>query len=405
MNELKTTVLFLVGAAVLTAAAVFVDPGTRTPDIFSDQGEIFYPDFTDPQAPEAIEVIDYNDETATATPLKVELRDGKWLLPSHNDYPADAENRLADTAAAVIELKKDIVISERVEDHAQFGVIDPLDESAASLQGRGKRVTLKGAEDEVLADFIIGDSVEDKPGHRYVRVPGQRKTYAVQTDVDPSAKFQDWIETDLLKLSSGDIRRVAINHYRVDERMRMLVPGEKLTLTKNDEDKWRMSGGGAPDTTKMNDLTGAVDSLRIVDVQPKPEILTADLKARGTIRPSMQAAVLLQQKGFFLGGGGAIFGNEGELLVDSKDGVRYTLRFGEIASSFAGKSEGEEGEGESRYLLIAVNFSEARAKQYDGDAEKGKELYQELNNRFAGWYYVISGAEFNKLMTTRQKLR
>ena len=114
MNELKTTLLFLGGAAVLTAAALVIDPGARTADVFSDQGELFYPDFTDPQAPKAIEVIDYDDDTATATPLKVEFRENKWILPSHNSYPADAENRLADTAAALIELKKDAVVSERV---------------------------------------------------------------------------------------------------------------------------------------------------------------------------------------------------------------------------------------------------------------------------------------------------
>lgn len=400
MDELKTTLLFLAGAAVLTAAAVIVDPGARTPDVFDDQGELFFPEFTDPQAPKAIEIIDYDADTATATPLKVEFRDDKWVLPSHNDYPADAEQRLADTAGAVIELKKDIVVSERVEDQATYGVVDPLDESAGSLEGRGKRVTLKDGDDAVLADFIFGETVPDKPGYRYVRMPGQRKTYAVQTDVDPSAEFQDWIETDLLKLTSGDVVRIAINRYRVDERMRMLVPGEQFTVTKRD-DKWRLSGGGTPDATKMSDLTSAIDSLKIVDVQPKPEILTADLKARGQIRPSMQAAMLLQEKGFYLGGAGAIFGNEGEIIVDAKTGVRYTLRFGEIASTGVKADE----EGESRYLLIAVAFSEARAKEHDGDVEKGRELYQELNNRFADWYYVISGGEFNKLMVTRNGLR
>ena len=400
MNELKTTLLFLGGAAVLTAAALVIDPGARTADVFSDQGELFYPDFTDPQAPKAIEVIDYDDDTATATPLKVEFRENKWILPSHNSYPADAENRLADTAAALIELKKDAVVSERTEDHAEYGVIDPLDEGAASLQGRGKRVTLKDGDDEVLADFIIGESAEDQPGFRYMRVPGQRKTYAVKTDVDPSAQFADWIETDLLKLAPGDIRRIAVNHYRVDERMRTLRPGEQFTMTKKD-DKWSVSGAGRLDDAKVSDFTSAIDSLRIVDVQPKPDILTADLQTTGQIQPTYQAAVLLQQKGFYLGGrGGQIFGNEGEIIVDSNKGIRYTLRFGEVASSSPAAKE--EGEGESRYLLIAVSHSEAREKEYGGS--DGKELYDELNQRFAEWYYVISGGEFSKLMPTKRSL-
>jgi len=398
MNELKTTILFLAGAAVLTAAALVIDPGSQSADVFDDQGELFYPEFTDPQAPKSIEVIDYDDETATATPLKVEFRDNKWLLPSHNDYPADAENRLADTAAALIELKKDAVVSERTEDHAEYGVIDPFDEGAVSLEGRGKRVTLKDADDQVLADFVIGDEVEGQPGSRYLRVPGQRKTYAVKTDVDPSAQFQDWIETDLLKLKKDDIRRIAINHYRVDERMRRLMPGEQFTLSK-DGDDWKVSGSGRLDDDKLGQLTSAIESLRIVDVQPKPDILTADLKTTGQIQPTYQAAVLLQEKGFYLGGaGGQIFGNEGEIVVDGASGVRYTLRFGEIASS----SPAQKEEGENRYLLIAVSHSEARETEYGGS--DGKELYEELNNRFADWYYVISGGEFSELMRTRRSL-
>jgi len=398
MNELKTTILFLAGAAVLTAAALVIDPGSRSADVFDDQGELFYPEFTDPQAPASIEVIDYDDATATATPLKVEFRDNKWVLPSHNDYPADAENRLADTAAALIELKKDAVVSERTEDHAEYGVIDPFDEGATSLEGRGKRVTLKDADDQVLADFVIGDAVEGQSGSRYLRVPGQRKTYAVKTDVDPSAQFEDWIETDLLKLKKDDIRRIAINHYRVDERMRRLMPGEKFTLTKNGDD-WRVNGSGRLDDDKLGELTGAIESLRIVDVQPKPDILTADLKTTGEIQPTYQAAVLLQEKGFYLGGGGGqIFGNEGEIVIDGNSGVRYTLRFGEIASS----SPTAEEEGENRYLLIAVSHSEAREKEHGGS--NGKELYEELNNRFADWYYVISGGEFTELMRTRRSL-
>ena len=108
------------------------------------------------------------------------------VLPSHNNYPADASDRLASTAGALAEIRKDEIISDRAEDHAAYGVIDPLDENTASLAGRGKRVTLRDAEGEPLADFVIGKEVEGKAGYRYMRVPGQRRIYAVKTDVDPS---------------------------------------------------------------------------------------------------------------------------------------------------------------------------------------------------------------------------
>ena len=41
-----------------------------------------------------------------------------------------------------------------------MGVIDPLDAKVATLQGRGKRITLRDASEKVLADFIIGKEIK-----------------------------------------------------------------------------------------------------------------------------------------------------------------------------------------------------------------------------------------------------
>ena len=410
MNEMKKTILFVFAASVLAVAAIVVDPGRATPEIFSDQGEPFYPDFTDPQAPKAIEVVDYDEATATARPLKVEFDDNKWRIPSHHNHPADAEDRLAKTAAVLMELRKDAIVSERVEDHAEYGVIDPLDQEVTSLAGRGKRVTLRDENDEILADFIVGKEVEGKQNRRYMRVPTQKRIYDVETTADVSAQFEDWIETDLLKLAAGDIRKISINSYSINERLGILQNQERVVLTHKD-DKWRMSGRGTPKESTVNELTGALDSLKIVDVQPKPQNLTRDLKTKGSVPLTQEAAISLRQKGFFLTRAG-LYSNEGEIIVETKNGLQYALRFGEIASSGAagsGASEADkDSKNERRYLFITVDYGAARAKQYnDGEEpdDKGKELGDELRSRFADWYYVISGADFNKLRPSRRALR
>ena len=404
-KELRQTLIFCLVAAVLATAAVVVDPGARTPDILSDQGELFFPDFTDPQAPTVIEVIDYNEDTATATPLKVEYREDKWLLPSHRDYPADAEDRLASTAAALIELRKDLVVTENIDDHAEYGVVDPFEE-AASLSGRGKRVTLRDAEGEVLADFVIGNEVEDKPGFRYMRIPGQRRVYAVETEADVSAQFQDWIETDLLKIETDALRRVQLNSYSINERLGRIEQGERLTLSKNGDD-WRL-GSRTSDSEAIGALTAALDNLRIVDAQAKPEGLTQSLRAQEGIQLTMESFQSLRGKGYFINQRtGQLLSNEGEMLVDTADGLQYTLRFGEIADGPATSQEEDDAEtegGERRYVFITVAFSQARADEYGGDAGKGQELEEELRNRFADWYYVISGADFNNLRPSRRDL-
>ena len=108
-----------------------VEPEARVPAVMSDQGEAFYPNFTDPQAPRTIEVVDYDEATATAMPLKVQFQQGKWVIASRYNYRVDIGDRLAKTAAALMYLKKDMVRSDSPLDHAKFGVVDPLDEKVS----------------------------------------------------------------------------------------------------------------------------------------------------------------------------------------------------------------------------------------------------------------------------------
>lgn len=405
MNETTRTLYFVLAAVVAAAAGVVVDPSRSTPDIFDDVGEPFFEGFDDPQAPRSIEVIDYDESTATATPLKVEFQDSKWVIPSHYSYPADAAERLADTSAALMELRKDRVVSDLAQDHTDFSVVDPLDDEATSLAGRGKRVRILDSDANVLADFIVGSEVDGKFGYRYMRVPGQKRTYEVKTEADVSARFQDWIETDLLKVSPFDLRRIEINRYTINERLGRIENRQRILLTQKDND-WSFQGG-EPDSDTMSGLTTALDALRIVDVQPKPESLSEDLKARTGIQPTRENFRSLQGKGFFPNPyTGQILSNEGEILVDSKDGLRYVLRFGEIAPGASStQADGEESGGERRFVMISVTFSEDRAKTHEGDADKGRELSEELRQRFADWYYVISGADFEKLRPSRADLR
>ena len=116
------------------------------------------------------------------------FKDKKWVIPSHYNYPADAKDRLSKTAAAR---------------HGPDQGHDPLgprrgpggdgrDRPARCQghdpQGRGKRITLRDASEKVLADFIIGNEIkgpsERTAGQRYVRVPGQKRTYGVNVKAD-----------------------------------------------------------------------------------------------------------------------------------------------------------------------------------------------------------------------------
>ena len=68
------------------------------PDVIHPHG---YSDFTDPLACSDLEVVEFDASTANPRQFKVMFKDGKWVIPSHHNYPADAKDRLAKTAGGV----------------------------------------------------------------------------------------------------------------------------------------------------------------------------------------------------------------------------------------------------------------------------------------------------------------
>ena len=447
MNETKKTIWFASGAIVLAIIALLLTPGRIVPTAFMDQGEAFFPDFTDPNTATTLEVFDYDGATGAARPFKVTFDGHRWTIPSHHNYPADAKERLSKTAAGVIGIKKDDFRSDDVADHEFCGVIDPLDENAMGLSGRGKRVTLKDANGSTLADFIVGNEIENRPGFRFVRVPGQKRVYAVRMNIDLSTRFEDWIETDLLEVDKNKIQEVNLMDYSINERTRQIEQRDNLLL-KKDGAIWKannMKSGQQVDSTKMAQLLTSIDSLTIVGVRPKPEGLSKNLREQtngATI--SNDDRVSLQSKGFYFTREGDLKSNEGELQIRTSDGVIYTIRFGEVLfgsgmAVSAGTEEGQDqtGGAENRYLFITTAFNPSQFpeppaatnmdfvgkpdslltdddreqkrinnlhERWKRNVEQGQRMSDELNTRFADWYYVISAASFDKLNLSRKDL-
>jgi len=450
MSELKRTLSFAGGALALALIAAVTAPRPKLPDAFADVGEPFFPGFEDPNAAASLEVVEWEEESGAAKAFKVVDQGGVWTIPSHHDYPADGADRLAETAAGVIGIRKDDFRSENVADHEALGVLDPLDEIAPSGEGRGKRVTLKDAAGAVLADFILGEPMEERPELRFVRVPERKRVYAARVDVDISTRFEDWIEKDLLQLERADVSQLRIKDYSIDERTGMLDQRDEITLDK-DGDDWkadRMRANQEVDRTRMSALLTAVDDLKIVGVRPKPAGLSATLTrapGSGLTRSDVSS---LQSRGYYFTGDGRLVSNEGELQVLSKAGVLYTLRFGEVVygsgdSVTAGAGDAEEpageerGPGENRYLFITADFEpeslpeprrpgstafqekpreewsdedEADKQLHDAheewksQVEAGEQKAEELNSRFADWYYVIAADAYDKVHLTRRDL-
>lgn len=448
MSEIQKTMGVTIVAVLLALLAILTAPARVMPDTFLDQGEPFFPEFTDPNTATTLEVVEYEEETGTTRPFKVTFQNRQWTIPSHHNYPADGQDRLAQTAAGLIGIKKDDYRSNNVADHEALGVIDPLDETATTFRGRGKRITVRGANQQILGDLIIGNSAEGRSNLRFVRLPDQKRVYASLVNVDISTKFEDWIEQDLLQVETRTIQNITLRDYSIDERTRSINQRDVLTLSRSEE-TWeanRMPSDQEVDSTKIDELLEGIDELSIVGVRPKPEGLSKTLARAEGANMSQAEALSLQSRGYYFTRDGNLVSNEGEMEVQTSEGVVYLLRFGEVlygsgqaitAGGNGGSDDNGNTAGENRYLFITASFepellpepSESKNtefldkseeewtdsdrnnnqlhtahKQWQEKVTAGQKRAEELDRHFAAWYYVISSESFAKIQLRRNDL-
>lgn len=406
----RTTIITALIALASLAGAIAMRPQPVPQVAYEDTGQLMFSNFTDPQQAASLEVTGWDEASARVTNFKVELKDGKWVIPSHNDYPADGTERMGKAAASFIDVRKDIYRGDRPEDHAKFGLDDPADPNAKE---RGQRFTIKDASGTVLVDVIVGKKVEDKEGYRYVRTPDSKRVYAAKIDVDISTAFTDWIEKDLLKLEQDQIVQFMSDTYKVDETSGKVVGSDPFLVKKDaadaEGDSWILDAqvagpeGKELDTFKVRQALSGLDRLQIVGVRPRPEMLT------------LQA---LQAKGFFVTRDGSrLYGNEGEVKAILDDGVVYNLYFGEVTydsglALTAGAeqpAEGEKKDGEeakkeaNRYMFVDVFYDpmlDTRSPPAEGakpEDTPGAKRAKQLSERFGKWFYVISDASFKQI--------
>ncbi len=337
MNPILRTLTFVV-AAVLSLGAAGLTYWSHRPvkfDQSSEIGEWFFKEFTDPNTATALEVATFDKVASKTSKFSVEKKDGKWRIPSHNNYPADGKDRLKSTAASVIGITRGAPAGESKDAHKEHNLLDPLDTKITETDGRGDRITLKGG-DKTLVDLIIGKKKEGSANTYYIRHAGEDRFFLSEVKIQLSTKFADWIEPDLLDLKQDDIQTIVIDRYSVNEAEQKIEQGEQSLLHRDAPTAdWKIEGIDAatlkPKTSVISAMLRSFDDLGIVGVRRKPEGLSASLQGDGAMKVTNSTIADLQSRGFFFTGKG-LASNEGDLVVSTFDGVSYMLRFGEVVT-------------------------------------------------------------------------
>lgn len=392
-NRKTLTYLLVAGMALLVAWEPWrqVAATNAPPDAV---GKKLFEDFKDPLAAKSLDIVKFDEDTATIRPFRVAQINGVWSIPSHSNYPADAQQHMAEAANALLDVKILGLDSSNPGDRELYGVITPDPQQLKpGTVGVGTRITLKDAKDNPLADVVIGKDVKDRPGQRYVRKTDRDQIYRVEIKTDKlSTKFEDWIEKDLLKLNAFDVREVELNDYSagaqasnprqlgVNMRSRMKLGYDDAKSSWNLVEMSEYDPMGKPvavelaedeelNNEKLNGMKTALDDLQIVDVERKPTGLSQDLRVTDEFVNNREAVASLAERGFYPAtrdGQLAIYSSEGEATCTAKDGVRYVLRFGQLAGGAESKEE-KAADGKAaanpalnRYLFLMAQFDESQ---------------------------------------------
>ncbi|MCH1494417.1 MAG: DUF4340 domain-containing protein [Rubripirellula sp.] len=351
----RTMTFALVAAGCIAITAIFKTMNQPASiEEYGKMGQEFYPEFTDPTSATSLQVSVI--DTDEVKPMKFSVQqasNGQWVIPSHHNYPADAEDQLAETASSIIGIKRGAMISRWASDHAKYGVVDPVTDSVSidEVEGIGKRITIGGPDDTTLASYIVGKKFEDSNNEYYVRHPDEDETYIAELDINLSTKFTDWVNADLLDITSGDVLRLDLNDYSIDEIQGTITGNDQSVLTRpTSTDDWKLAGLNEETEQVKNsavtDTLNALSNMQIVGVRPKQPGLTADLQIDRSAVQSQQAlnqlTTDLLSRGFILQPNREnqelleLIAKEGEMFVGAADGLLYRLYFGR---AFTGSNE------------------------------------------------------------------
>lgn len=381
MSEIVKTLLFVGTTILIVVAALFSLPSNKESTLNAMRNKLLFNDI-DLDKVQRVRVVKY-DGVATET-LEVRKTETGWIIPSENDYPADAITQVNRAIRFLPEMILTNIASDREADKEKYGVIEPKE--AMESVGRknvGTLVELLGDSETPLASAVVGAKVLGDETKSFVLVPGRPHIYVVELNPELlSTNFRDWIDQDLLKLDPFQIQELTLQRVAAanpavnpatgeveagldyDYEMKVGFETGKWSLQQlleYGEDRKpkqvELQEGQRLDNRRLNQLGYDLARLRIADVKRKPPGLRSDLLADKDYIGKVGNQISLRDHGFFVvpggNGGFQILSKGGEIILTMRNGVEYLLRFGDFASA----SLDDEGKA-NRYVLVSARLNE-----------------------------------------------
>jgi len=396
MNNVIQTCIFValaigsVVAAVLTNDIGEIDTQQNRRSIAKqDEGKPVFEGFTAERAVE-LKITTYDDLTARIKSFSVK-RDGtgQWVIPSHNNYPADAEEQMGSAAAAFSTLEVKEVIDVDSGAHEDYHVIEPnTDTLDVGTDGVGTLITVTDEEGQSYS-LIVGAKVMKgteagldprmQQAYYAARRPNSDTVFTVDLKMAIfETEFSKWIDTNLLGLNGLDVRQLAIQDYFIS----LNPEGSPIMLRRSNSSMildavdlvWKLDNmvqydqntqepftielteNEDLDLDRINILQSALENLTIKGVLRKPAVLRPDLKITPAAIADAKTSETLTQLGLF-GDPNTTVDNlmdlksaNGEIHISLQTGIKYILRFGEVDSTSGAQDSIH------RYLFVTTAF-------------------------------------------------
>ena len=432
----QTTILMIILAAISIAGAMAYYPWPEPTVADEEVGKPLFEEYSADKI-RGIDIVELNSESRTPSRIQLGRRAEKWVVPSRQNFIVNNSNLISNVVNSLNDRTVYDVISENMQDHIQFGVVDPDQFSAnQNLDSVGKKLTLTDRNKKTIAELIIGSQVKNDASKRYVRIPGKPRIYLVDYDDQMlKTQFTFWVSPNPMQLKTSEATpgfsltglRIRKNKPAIDDGNAGITPVYDAQLSAGQQrlqiDFLRVPTGKQDKPWKKIRTIPEQEAKLASSIRGLFPILTDDVRrkkkspARAFKKPDAAANVSVFKEltgyGFFSArfedGLWKFDSESGGVEVSTREGVLLSLSIGRI-----GNQNSMSKAKVNHFLMINAAVDSKRLKEpprppglEDDDSDENKKfrrlvdswkgtvkaaqsLADDLNAIHGDWFYLLS---------------